>query len=85
MFLSQVAGYTLSAILINKLHMFVGQLGIAIVSSLCKILAFVVTCIHPPFPVIPCIFVFAGFGNGLEDGAWNAWVGDLGHANELLG
>jgi fucose permease len=27
----------------------------------------------------------AGFGNGLEDGGWNAWVGNMENANELLG
>lgn len=27
----------------------------------------------------------AGFGNGLEDGGWNAWIGNMESANELLG
>ena len=26
-----------------------------------------------------------GFGNGIEDSAWNAWVGNMHRANELLG
>lgn len=30
-------------------------------------------------------FIFAGFGNGLEDAAWNAWIGNMAHSNELLG
>lgn len=30
-------------------------------------------------------FIFAGFGNGVEDGAWNAWIGNMANANELLG
>lgn len=25
------------------------------------------------------------FGNGLEDGGWNAWIGNMESANELLG
>lgn len=29
--------------------------------------------------------ILAGFGNGLEDGGWNAWVGNMKSANELLG
>jgi fucose permease len=29
--------------------------------------------------------VLSGFGNGLEDGAWNAWIGNMEKANELLG
>ncbi|KAF4617945.1 hypothetical protein G7Y89_g15037 [Cudoniella acicularis] len=85
MFLTQVTGYTISAILINKVHMRFGQLGIAIIGPSFKIFTYVVTCLHPPFPVIPIVFALAGFGNGLMDGAWNAWVGGLAHPNELLG
>jgi fucose permease len=29
--------------------------------------------------------LFPGFGNGVEDSAWNAWVGNMQNANELLG
>jgi fucose permease len=29
--------------------------------------------------------MMAGFGNGLEDGGWNAWVGNMQNANEVLG
>lgn len=85
MFLSQVVGYTISALIINNIHKYWGQLGIAILAPSCKIIAYIVTCVHPPFPVIPIVYAFAGFGNGLEDGAWNAWVGGLDNANELLG
>ena len=31
------------------------------------------------------VFILAGFGNGLEDGAWNAWLGVMQNANEVLG
>ena len=31
------------------------------------------------------MLLHAGYGNGLEDSAWNAWVGNMHHANELLG
>jgi fucose permease len=41
--------------------------------------------LHPPFPVVVSILAIAGFGNGLIDAGWNAWVGDMVHANELLG
>ncbi|OBT65613.1 hypothetical protein VE03_05596 [Pseudogymnoascus sp. 23342-1-I1] len=85
MFLSPFAGYTLSAFLISKIHMRFGQVGIAVIAPLCKIIAYVITCVHPPFPVIPVFFVLSGLGNGLEDGAWNAWVGNMENANELMG
>jgi len=29
--------------------------------------------------------LFPGFGNGLEDSAWNAWIGNMQSANEILG
>lgn len=29
--------------------------------------------------------VFTGFGSGINDSAWNAWVGNLRNTNELLG
>ncbi|KAK6846445.1 hypothetical protein PG987_001633 [Apiospora arundinis] len=41
--------------------------------------------IHPPYPVMVIAFMIAGFGNGLADAAWNAWVGNLDRANEMLG
>lgn len=30
-------------------------------------------------------FVFARFGNGLGHAAWNAWLGNMANANQLLG
>lgn len=62
-----------------------GQRGIAFIAPCSKIIAYLVTCNHPPYPVIPIILGLAGFGNGLEDGAWNAWVGNMESANELMG
>ena len=84
-FLSPFLGYTLAAFLNNKIHMRYGQLGVAVISPLCKIVAYVVTCVHPPYAVLPVVFVFSGFGNGLEDAGWNAWIGNMEHSNELLG
>jgi fucose permease len=84
-FLSPFAGYTLAALMINKIHMHFGQLGVATIGPMCKLIAYVITCVHPPFPVIPIIFILTGFGNGIEDGAWNAWVGNMENPNELMG
>ncbi len=85
LFLSPVAGYSLSAFFINALHVQFGQLGIATLAPICKLIGFVVACVHPPFAVIPVVFVGVGFGNGLEDGAWNAWIGNMENTNELMG
>jgi len=84
-FLAPFVGYTLAAFLNNTVHMRFGQLGVATIGPTCKIIAYVVICVHPPYPVLPVIFMFAGFGNGLEDSAWNAWVGNMENANEMLG
>ncbi|CZR52009.1 related to tetracycline resistance proteins [Phialocephala subalpina] len=84
-FLAPFVGYTAAALLNDKIHMHFGQLGVATVAPICKIIAYVVTCVHPPYPVLPIIFMLAGFGNGLEDGGWNAWIGNMESANEMLG
>lgn len=31
------------------------------------------------------LIVLAGFGNGLADAAWNAWIGNMANPNEVLG
>ncbi len=41
--------------------------------------------LHPPYPALPVVLLFTGFGNGIEDSAWNAWIGNMHNANELLG
>lgn len=84
-FLSPLAGYTLAAILNNRIHMSLGQRGVAVLGPGCHLIAYVVNCLHPPYPVLVVSFIFAGFGNGLEDAAWNAWVGNMANANEVLG
>ncbi|KAH6679824.1 major facilitator superfamily domain-containing protein [Halenospora varia] len=84
-FLAPFLGYSMAAVLNNRIHMRFGQLGIAIISPICKIIAFTVMCVHPPYPVLPVILVLSGFGSGLEDSGWNAWVGNMENANELLG
>lgn len=49
------------------------------------LIAYLVAAVHPPFPVLVVFFMLAGFGNGLADAGWNAWIGDMEHANEILG
>lgn len=85
MFLSPLVGYTLAAFLNHRIHSTLGQRGVALIGPGCHIIAFLVNCLHPPYPVLVLAFVFAGFGNGLEDAAWNAWIGNMANANELLG
>ena len=41
--------------------------------------------LHPPWPVAVVILVFAGYGNGILDAGWNAWVADMVANNQILG
>lgn len=84
-FLSPLVGYVLAALLSNVVHMRFGRRGVAVLGPGCHITAYLVMALHPPYPVLVLVFILAGFGNGLLDSAWNAWVGNMANANELLG
>jgi fucose permease len=84
-FLSPFVGYNLSALLNNAVHMKFGQRGVAFIGAMCHLIAYVVIAVHPPYPVLVISFIFAGFGNGLLDAGWNAWIGAMANANEVLG
>ncbi|OIW27747.1 tRNA wybutosine-synthesizing protein [Coniochaeta ligniaria NRRL 30616] len=85
LFLAPFVGYLLAALSNNLIHHHFGQRGIAFLAPLCRILGYVALSLHPPYPALPVIMLFPGFGNGLEDSAWNAWIGNMQSANELLG
>ncbi len=85
MFLSPIGGYTFAAITNNKLHIHLGRRGIAWLSPGCHLIAYIVNCLHPPYPVLVVSFIFAGLGNGLADSAWNAWIGNMADSNQMLG
>ncbi|KAL4723834.1 hypothetical protein ACLX1H_009479 [Fusarium chlamydosporum] len=84
-FLSPFVGYIFAAVLNNTLHRRIGQRGIGVTCGLCHIIAYIIIAIHPPYPVLVLAYALAGFGNGISDAAWNAWVGNLDKANETLG
>lgn len=67
------------------MHTRYGQRGVAFTGPLCHLIAYVVIAIHPPYPVLVVMFVFVGFGNGLIDAAWSAWIGNMANANEVSG
>lgn len=49
------------------------------------ILAYIIIATHPPFVGLVFAFMIAGFGNGINDAAWNVWLGNLDRSSELLG
>ena len=84
-FLSPLVGYTTSALLNDRVHYYFGQRGVAVICAACHLTAFTVIALHPPYPVLVAIWAVAGFGNGLEDAGWNAWVGSMANTNEVMG
>ncbi|KAI0864396.1 putative MFS transporter [Xylaria cubensis] len=84
-FLSPFVGYTLAAVLNNFFHTRFGRRGVALVASCSHLIAYIVIALHPPYPVLVIVFALAGFGNGIADAGWNAFIGNLDRANELLG
>ncbi|KAF4124520.1 Major Facilitator Superfamily [Geosmithia morbida] len=84
-FLSPFVGYILAASLNNTLHVRIGQRGIGVSCGLCHFVAYVIISQHPAYPALVIAYALAGFGNGVSDAAWNAWVGSLDRANEVLG
>lgn len=67
------------------IHAHFGQRGVAIVAPALHIADYVITCLHPPFPVIVVAAFLGGLGNGLLDAAWSAWIGQMEKANIVQG
>ncbi|OAA71962.1 Major facilitator superfamily domain, general substrate transporter [Akanthomyces lecanii RCEF 1005] len=84
-FLSPFVGYVASALLNNYLHLKAGQRGVAVLGGVSHVLAYIIIATHPPFVGLVFAFMLAGFGNGINDAAWNAWLGNLDRSSELLG
>ena len=75
----------MAALFSDRLHRLVGRRGIAILAGFSRIIAYIVIAVHPPYSAVVTILAIAGLGNGLLDGAWNAWIGTLDHTNQVLG
>lgn len=84
-FLSPFAGYTAASAVNNAMHVKFGQRGVAIFGTGCHFVTYIVFACHPPYPVMVVLFVVVGFGNGLIDAAWCAWIGNMASANQIMG
>ncbi|KAI1387180.1 MFS general substrate transporter [Hypoxylon trugodes] len=84
-FLTPFVGYTAAAFLNNMIHIKMGQRGVAMLCSGCHLASYIIIAVHPPYPVLVIAFMLAGFGNGVCDAGWNAWIGNMARANEMLG
>ncbi len=78
-------GYVLAALSNNRVHMNFGQRGVAILGPGLHTAAYLAICLHPPYPVLVVAYIFVGYGHGLLDAAWNAWLSNMANANEMMG
>ncbi|KAI1615680.1 MFS transporter [Exophiala viscosa] len=84
-FLTPFAGYSLAAFTNASIHMKLGQRGIAIMAPICHIVTYSILAAHPPFPALVIVNALSGFGNGLEDACFCAWVGVMDNPNAVQG
>jgi fucose permease len=80
-----MCGYVCAALLNYWIHICFGQRGAAFLAPFCYLCAYTGIALHPPYLVLVVVFILAGFSNGLEDAAWNAWLGNMANLNEVLG
>ncbi len=84
-FLTPFGGYSVAAFTNAMIHAKLGQRGIAVMAPLCHIVTYSILAAHPPFPVLIVANAISGFGNGLEDACFCAWVGAMDDANAVQG
>ncbi|ATY64800.1 Major facilitator superfamily transporter [Cordyceps militaris] len=84
-FLTPFIGYSVAAFTNARIHVRFGQRGIAIMAPLCHLITFAVLASHPPYPALVVANAISGFGNGLTDACFCAWVGALDKANTIQG
>lgn len=84
-FLAPIVGYVSSALTNDMMHMKFGQRGVGAIMAACHLIAYIIISFHPPYPALVIVFMLSGYGNGLGDSAWNAWIGAMANSNEILG
>lgn len=57
----------------------------AMFAPISKAISYIVISVHPSYPVVVVFLALTGFGNGLLDACWNAWVGVMEHPHQILG
>lgn len=84
-FLTPFAGYAVASFTNARIHMRFGQRGVALAAPLCHAATFAALAAHPPYPALVALNVLSGFGNGLTDACFCAWVGGMDKANAIQG
>ncbi|UNI16563.1 hypothetical protein JDV02_002989 [Purpureocillium takamizusanense] len=84
-FLTPFVGYSTAASTNARIHVALGRRGVAVMAPLCHILTYAILAAHPPYPVLVVANAISGFGNGLTDACFCAWVGAMDKANAIQG
>ncbi|KAM0460080.1 hypothetical protein ACHAO4_002210 [Trichoderma viride] len=84
-FLTPFVGYSVAAFTNARIHVLFGQRGVAIMAPICHLITFAVLASHPPYPALVVCNAISGFGNGLTDACFCAWVGAMDKANTIQG
>lgn len=83
--LAPMGGYLISAGLSTWTHYKIGRGGLSILGVFLQLLNFAISGLNPPLYVITICFMVGGFGSGLVNGSWNAWIGAFREAHGILG
>jgi fucose permease len=84
-FVAQFVGYMIAAAASDRIHHMIGRWGSSILAPICQLSCHIIAICAPPFPVFVIGYAICGFGNGIIEASWNSWVGNLDHANEIMG
>lgn len=84
-FLTPFVGYATAAFTNARIHIALGQRGVAVMAPLCHVVTYAVLASHPPYPALVVVNAISGFGNGLTDACFCAWVGAMDRANTIQG
>ncbi|CAN3357983.1 bypass of stop codon protein 6 [Diutina catenulata] len=80
-----MTGYFLTGISNEFIHSMVGVRGVITGSVFCLTLAYFVNSLQPPYVIFALMHLFVGLGIGGLDSGINGWMGELVHANQLMG
>ncbi|EHK25069.1 uncharacterized protein TRIVIDRAFT_61788 [Trichoderma virens Gv29-8] len=84
-FLTPFVGYSIAGFTNARIHVRFGQRGVAIMAPICHLITFAILASHPPYPALVVCNAISGFGNGLTDACFCAWVGAMDKANTIQG
>lgn len=75
----------MAAFVNSPVHVRLGQRGVSMIAPVFRLVPYLVISFHPPFPVLIVMYILVGFGNGLVDAAWSAWIGNMANSHEVSG